>query len=76
MQNYLPNFEKFVIFNKVLLCVCLLKDSYRNNKKVQTDNLITFDKGVVCSVGAKYKNKIMEVFNNGNFTNSLDGFNK
>ena len=27
------NFKKFVIFIKVLLCVCLFKDSYRNNKK-------------------------------------------
>ena len=34
--------EKFVIFIKVLLCVCLFKDSYRNNKKFKNDYLITF----------------------------------
>ena len=41
-----------------------------------TENMVTFDQNIICSVGAKYKNKFMEVFNNGNFTNNLDSFNK
>lgn len=31
------------------------------------------DQGCRCFIGPKYKNKLMEVFNHGNFSNNLDG---
>lgn len=31
------------------------------------------DQGYRCFIGPKYKNKLMEVFNHGNFSNNLDG---
>ena len=41
-----------------------------------TDNIVVFDPDSVCSVGAKYKNKFLEVFNNGKYANNMDSFNK
>lgn len=43
---------------------------------VSADNLILFEHGSFCSVGTKYKNKFLEVFENGNFTNNLECVNK
>ena len=40
-----------------------------------SDNTILFKNDSICYIGPKYKNSFMEVFNNGNFTNSLDGVN-
>lgn len=38
-------------------------------------NTISFTNNEKCYIGPKYKNNFMEVFNNGNFTNYLDGVN-
>ena len=38
-------------------------------------NTILFPHDNYCSIGAKYKNNILEVFKNGNFTNDLDSIN-
>ena len=43
---------------------------------VYEKNLIQFYHGSFCSVGAKYKDKFLEVLENGNNTNSLECFNK
>jgi len=42
-----------------------------NNLKV-SDNVVVFDKGEQCTIGAKYKNNLLEVLKNGNFTNNLE----
>ena len=42
-----------------------------NNFKTK-DNIITFDKGEQCTIGAKYKNNFLEVLKHGNFTNNLE----
>ena len=79
------NYETYSSFSKIENCLpenfVRCHKSYiinvNNIKKFNsTDNLVTFDQNNVCSVGAKYKNKFMEVFKNGNFTNNLDSFNK
>ena len=38
-------------------------------------NTILFTPNESCSIGAKYKNEIMEVFKNENFTNNLERIN-
>ena len=36
------------------------------------NNSVLFSNNDYCSIGAKYKNNFLEVFNNGNFANDLD----
>lgn len=43
---------------------------------VSDNNTIQFEHGSFCSVGAKYKDKFLEVFENGNFTNNMDSIIK
>ena len=38
-------------------------------------NTILFNHNQKCFIGAKYKNNIMEVIKNGNFTNNLGSIN-
>ena len=40
-----------------------------------SNSTISFTSKDKCYIGPKYKNNFMEVFNNGNFSNNLDGFN-
>lgn len=40
------------------------------------DNAVNFEHNESCSIGAKYKNNFLEVFENGNFTNHLECVNK
>ena len=40
-----------------------------------SNNTILFSPTASCSIGAKYKNEIMEVLKNGNFTNNLELIN-
>ncbi len=40
------------------------------------ENTIFFDHNVTCFIGAKYKNKLLEVFKYGTFTNNLECVNK
>lgn len=40
-----------------------------------SSNIISFNNNDKCYIGPKYKNNFMEVYNNGNFTNNLDGTN-
>lgn len=68
IENCLP--ENFVRCHK----------SYIVNLKNISDidsskNTILFSHNNYCSIGAKYKNNILEVFKNGNFTNNLDCIN-
>ena len=43
---------------------------------ISTDNMVSFKHNFSCSIGAKYKNKLLEVLKNGNTTNNLDCVNK
>lgn len=40
------------------------------------ENMVIFDHDIACFVGAKYKNKLLEVLNYENFTNNLHCVNK
>ena len=39
-----------------------------------SDNIITFSKNDKCYIGPKYKEKFMEVLNDGYFSNNLDSY--
>ena len=39
-----------------------------------SDNIITFSKNDKCYIGPKYKEKLLEVLNDGYFTNNLDSY--
>lgn len=79
------NYEIYSSFSKIQDC---LPDNFVrchksyiinvNNITRFTDvnNIIMFKNNFTCSIGAKYKNKFLEVFTNGNFTNNLECFNK
>ncbi len=69
IENYLPG--NFIRCHKSFIV--------NVNKVVQfdsSDNLVLFEDGLHCSVGAKYKSKFLEVFKDGNFTNNLKCFIK
>ena len=78
------NYETYNSFNKIKN---LLPDNFVRCHKsyiANTDNIINintknniinFDNNLSCEIGKKYKNNLMEVFNNGNFTNDLDSIN-
>ena len=77
-------YETYSSFNKIQDCLpenfVRCHKSYMVNVKNISDinsnkNTIVFSPNESCSIGAKYKNKIMEVLKNGDFTNNLDGFN-
>lgn len=79
------NYEAYSSFAKIQNC---LPDNFVRCHKsyiinvnnvtqfTESTNSIMFKDNVTCSVGAKYKNKFLEVFTNGNFTNSLECINK
>ncbi len=77
-------YETYSSFNKIQDCLpenfVRCHKSYMVNVKNISNinsnkNTIIFSPNESCSIGAKYKNEIMEVLKNGNFTNNLDGFN-
>ncbi len=77
-------YETYSSFNKIQSCLpenfVRCHKSYMVNLKNITDinsnkNTILFAPNESCSIGSKYKNEIMEVLKNGNFTNNLDNFN-
>ncbi len=45
------------------------------NRFISSKNIVTFAEGSSCSVGAKYKNKFLEVFKNESFSNYLGTLN-
>ena len=79
------NYEVYSSFSKIENC---LPDNFvrchksyiinMNNIKHFTtnDNAICFEHNAPCSIGAKYKNNFLEVFENGNFTNHLECINQ
>lgn len=79
------NYETYSSFSKIEHC---LPDNFMRCHKsyiinvnnvaqfIPSDNLVLFENGSFCSVGAKYKDKFLEVFENGNFTNNLECVNK
>lgn len=77
-------YETYSSFNKIENCLpenfVRCHKSYIVNVKNISDinsskNTILFPHDNYCSIGAKYKNNILEVFKNGNFTNDLDSIN-
>jgi len=79
------NYEVYSSFSKIENC---LPDNFirchksyiinMNNISHFTthDNTICFEHNAPCSIGAKYKNNFLEVFENGNFTNHLECINQ
>jgi len=77
-------YETYSSFNKIQDCLpenfLRCHKSYIVNVKNISDinsnkNTILFPQNESCSIGGKYKNEIMEVLKNGNFTNNLDSIN-
>lgn len=77
-------YETYSSFNKIQDCLpdnfVRCHKSYIVNIKNISDinsnkNTILFSHSDSCTIGAKYKNKILEVFTNGNFSNNMDSFN-
>ena len=77
-------YETYSSFNKIQNClpenfVRCHKSYIANVSKIKnvnyTKNTISFSHNESCSIGAKYKNKILEVFDNGIYTNNLERTN-
>lgn len=76
-------YETYSSFNKIQDCLpenfIRCHKSYianiENIKDINSDNTILFSNNNYCSIGAKYKNEILEVLKNGIFSNNLDSFN-
>ena len=77
-------YETYSSFNKVQDCLpenfVRCHKSYIVNIKNISDinsnkNTILFSQNSSCSIGGKYKNEIMEVLKNGNFTNNMERTN-
>ena len=77
-------YETYSSFNKIESClpanfVRCHKSFIANTRKISdinySDNTILFSHNKSCLIGAKYKNKILEVFNNENITNNLGSTN-
>jgi len=75
------NYEYYSSFNKINTCLpenfCRCHKSYivnvNNISNLDSlNNLITFKDTGNCYIGSKYKKEILEVFNYGNFSKSLD----
>ncbi len=74
-------YEVYSSFNKIqpslptnfLRCHKSFVVNVQNINDVDSNtNTILFNHNQKCSIGAKYKNEIMEVFKNGNFSNNLE----
>lgn len=77
-------YETYSSFNKIESClpenfVRCHKSYIANVNKIaninSSNNTIQFDDSTTCSIGPKYKLNLMEVLNNGNFTNNLECIN-
>ena len=68
IEDCLP--ENFVRCHKSYIANVKNISNINSNK-----NTILFSHNNYCSIGAKYKNNILEVFKNGDFTNNLDSTN-
>ena len=78
------NYETYSSFNKIQSLlpenfVRCHKSYIANTNSIQNininNNTIVFNKDLSCDIGPKYKNNLMEVFNNGNISNNLDSTN-
>ena len=77
-------YETYSSFNQIKSCLpenfIRCHKSYIANVQNISDidsnkNTIQFSQNAYCSIGAKYKNEILEVLKNGNFTNNLECIN-
>lgn len=79
------NYEVYSSFSKIENClpdnfVRCHKSYIININKIThfatKDNVVSFEHNAPCSIGAKYKTKFLEVFENGNFANDLECVNQ
>lgn len=79
------NYEVYSSFSKIENCLpdnfVRCHKSYIINMNNIThfttnDNFVNFEHNESCSIGAKYKNNFLEVFENGNFANHLECINQ
>lgn len=79
------NYETYSSFSKIENClpgnfVRCHKSFIINVNNVKqfakANNTVEFGEDICCSVGSKYKNKFLEVFENGSITNHLECVNK
>lgn len=79
------NYEIYSSFTKIQNCLpdnfvrCHKSYIVNVNNVLEYDkhnNIVIFDHNSSCSIGAKYKNNLLEVFAHGNFTNNLECVNK
>lgn len=77
------SYEVYSSFTKIQSClpdnfVRCHKSYIANIDKVsdiKNSSMILFDDELSCSIGPKYKNNFLEVFNHGNFSKYVDSFN-
>lgn len=67
-ENCLP--ENFIRCHKSYIVNINSVKKFKINK-----NILELKNNQTCTIGAKYKNNLMEVLNNGNFTNNLECIN-
>lgn len=67
IQNHLPS--NFVRCHKSYIV------NVNNITNIKSNDTVIFNSERYCSIGPKYKNNLMEVFNNGNFAKCLDSIN-
>lgn len=68
IQPYLP--ENFVRCHKSYIA------NVDKVSDIKNSNIVLFNDNSSCSIGPKYKNNFLEVFNHGNFSESLDNINE
>lgn len=82
-QTDTRSYEVYSSFSKIQSCLpenfVRCHKSYIANVDKVTDiknsNIILFNNNSSCSIGPKYKNNFLEVFNHGNFSEPLDSIN-
>lgn len=67
VENTLP--ENFIRCHKSYIV------NLNNVKNIESNNKIIFNENISCNIGPKYKQNLLEVFNNGNISEHLDSTN-
>lgn len=77
------NYETYSSFSKVehnlpknfIRCHKSFIVNVKNIKNIESNTTVVFNENNHCSIGPKYKENLLEVFNNGFFTKYVDSFN-
>ncbi len=78
------NYEVYSSFNQIqdtlpknfVRCHKSYIVNVNNITNIKSNNTVFFNTNEYCNIGPKYKDNLMEVFNNGNSTKYLDSFDK